>query len=117
MDDLVVRERQDEVLAEGVHHAERQLVVVVAPVDRVLLEVAERVVHPAHVPLEAEAEPAEIGRPRHARPRGRLLRGRDDARARALYDRLVELLEERDRLEVLAAAVLVRDPLALAARE
>ena len=39
--------------------AEGQLVVVVAAVDRVLLEVAERVVHPAHVPLEAEAEAAQ----------------------------------------------------------
>ena len=77
--DLVVRERQDEVLAEGVHQAEGQLVVVVAAVDRVLLEVAERVVHPAHVPLEAEAEPAQVGGPRDARPGGRLL-GRGDRR-------------------------------------
>ena len=65
MHDLVVRQRQDEVLAEGVEQRERELVVVVAPVDRVLLEVVEHVVHPAHVPLEAEAEPAEVGRPRH----------------------------------------------------
>ena len=83
MDDLVVRERQDEVLAEGVDQAEGQLVVVVAAVDRVLLEVRQRVVHPAHVPLEAEAEAADVGRPRDARPGGRLLGGRDRRRARA----------------------------------
>ena len=88
---------------------------VVAAVDRVLLEVAERVVHPAHVPLEAEAETAEIGRARHTGPGGRLLGRGDDARDVGVDD-LVELLEERDRLEVLAAAELVRDPFALAAR-
>ena len=89
--------------------------VVVAAVDRVLLEVAERVVHPAHVPLEAEAQAAQVRRPRHARPRGRLLGGRDDPGLAAVHD-LVELLEERDRVQVLAPAELVGDPLALAPR-
>ena len=78
--DLVVRERQDEVLVPGVDQREGQLVVVEAAVDRLLREVLERVVHPAHVPLEAEAEPAEIGRPRDAGPRRRLLRDREHAR-------------------------------------
>ena len=71
--------------------------------------------HPAHVPLEAEAEAAEIRRPRDAGPRGRLLRRRDDPRL-ARVDRLVHLLQELDRLEVLAAAELVRQPLAVLAR-
>ena len=115
MHDLVVRQRQHEVLAERVHQAEGELVVVVAAVDRILLEVAERVVHPAHVPLEAEAEAAEVGRPRHARP-GRGLLGDRHGAGVAAVDHLVELLEERDRVEVLAPAELVRQPLALLAR-
>ena len=115
MHDLVVRQRQDEVLGERVDQREGQLVVVVAAVDRVVLEVLERVVHPAHVPLEAEAEPAQVGRPRDARPRGRLLGRRDHARL-AREQHLVELLEELDGVEVLAAAELVRHPLALLAR-
>jgi hypothetical protein len=110
-----VRERQDEVLGERVDERERQLVMVVAPVDRVVLEVRQRVVHPAHVPLEAEAEAAQVGRPRHPRPRGRLLGRGDDAGLARVQD-LVELLQERDRVEVLAAAELVRHPLALLAR-
>ena len=113
--DLVVRERQHEVLRERVDHRERQLVVVVAAVDRVLLEVLERVVHPAHVPLEAEAEAAEVGRARDARPRRRLLGRRDHARL-AREQHLVELLQEGDGVEVLAAAELVRHPLARLAR-
>ena len=54
VDDFVVRERQGEVLAEGVNHAESQLALMMFAVDGFALEVAECVVHPAHVPLEAE---------------------------------------------------------------
>ena len=84
-------------------------------VDRFALEVVERVVHPAHVPLEAEAEPAEVDGTRDARPCGRLLGGGDDAGLAAVDD-LVHLLEEHDGVEILAPAELVRHPLALLAR-
>ena len=74
-------------------------------------EVPERVVHPAHVPFETEAEPArEVGR----ETPGQAV----DSSAASItpgYSRvheLVQLAQEADRLEVLAAAVLVREPLA-----
>ena len=70
---LVVRERQHEVLGEGVDQAEGEAAVVVLAVHRVVLEVLERVVHPAHVPLEPEAQAAEVGGPRNHRPGGRFL--------------------------------------------
>ena len=73
VDHLVVRQRQHEVTRSGVQPAEREPVVVEAAVDRVLGEVGERVVHPAHVPLEAEADAAEVGRPGDAGEGGRLL--------------------------------------------
>jgi len=73
-------------------------------------DVVERVVHPAHVPLEPEAEPAHVRGPRDARPRGGLLGDRDDAGV-VLVDRRVHLLQEGDGVEVLAAAVDVRQPL------
>jgi hypothetical protein len=60
-------------------------------------------------------KPAQIRGPRDARPGRRLLGRRDDPRL-APVDDLVELLQERDRLEVLVAAVLVGHPLALLAR-
>ena len=89
--------------------------VVEAAVDRLLREVLERVVHPAHVPLEAEAEAAEIGRPRDAGPGGRLLGDREDAGLAVVQD-LVQLAQEADRLEVFAAAEGVRHPLVRLAR-
>ena len=84
-------------------------------VHRLPLEVVQRVVHPAHVPLHAEAEAADIGRPRDQRPGGRLLGDRLGV-ALLLVDLDVEAAQEVDRLQVLAAAELVGDPLALLAR-
>ena len=62
VDDLVVAEREDEVFGERVADGKRELAVVVAAVDRVQLEIVERVVHPAHVPFEREPEAAEVER-------------------------------------------------------
>ncbi len=71
--------------------------------------------HPAHVPLEAEAEALQVGRPGDAGPRGGLLGHRRDAGVLPVHGR-VHLLEERERLQVLPAAVPVRRPLAVLAR-
>ena len=113
--DLVVRERQDELLAVGVHHREGDPVVVPLAMHRIFLHVVEHVVHPAHVPLVGETQAAEVHRARHARPRRRLLRAHERAR-RIVLDQHVELLDELDRLDVFAAAVLVGHPLAFLAR-
>src|SRR5690606_15678148 len=64
MHDFVVAEGQNEVLAEGIDQPECHLVVVVTPVDRILADIGQGVVHPAHVPLEAEAESSGMDWPR-----------------------------------------------------
>ena len=99
VDDFVVQDRQDEVLGEGVEQAERHLVMATTPIDRVARHVIERVVHPADVPFEAEAEPAEVGRRGHAGERGRFLGDRHRAGGHAV-DQLVGALEEGDRVAV-----------------
>ena len=71
--------------------------------------------HPPHVPLQAEAETAQVGGLGDARVRGGLLGDGDDARY-ALVGGGVELLEEVHDLEVLPPAVDVRLPLAVLAR-
>ena len=63
-----------EVLGEGVDQAERQLVVMVVAMDRLVMHVAQRVVHPAHVPFQAEAQAAEVGRAARRRSRRSILR-------------------------------------------
>ena len=66
--------------------------------------------HPAHVPLVEEAEPAVERRLRDAGPRRRLLGDRHGRRVVG-EDLLVDRLQEVDGLEVLAAPVRVRGPL------
>jgi hypothetical protein len=111
VDDLVVADRQDVVLGVLVEHREGHVVVVVLAVDRVERQVAQRVVHPAHVPLEAEAQAALGQGPGDAMEGGRLL-GDHHRAGNPVVHLVVELLEEVDRLEVLIAAVDVRDPFA-----
>ena len=111
MHDLVVAERQDEVLAERVGRSKGEFAVVMRAVDRIAGQVAERVVHPPHVPLEPEPQATDLGRTRHHGPGGRLF-GVGVHVGEFVVNTAIELLEERDRTKVLAAAVLVRDPLA-----
>ena len=115
MHDLVVREREHVVLGEGVDQGERELTVVPAAVDRILAEVAQRVVHPAHVPLHAVAEATAGRRGSHAGPRRGLLGDHDDAGVTTVRCRVC-FLDELDSLQVLAATVLVGTPLAVLAR-
>ena len=53
-----------------IHDREGDVVVMKAAEDRIELHVMEEVVHPSHVPFEAEAQSAEIRRPRNAWPGG-----------------------------------------------
>src|SRR5262245_6765198 len=61
--DLVVRQRQDEVLGEGVVQPELDLAVMIAAIDRIFADIVEGVVHPPHIPFVAEAKPAMLDRP------------------------------------------------------
>ena len=51
-------DRQDEVLGERIVQPEGHLVVMMAAIDRIALDIIQRVVHPAHVPFEAKAQTA-----------------------------------------------------------
>ena len=77
----------------------------------ILLHVFQRVVHPAHVPLVAKAQPAEIDRPRDHRPGGRFF-GDHHRVGIVPVDLLVERAEELDRFQVLPPAGAVGQPLA-----
>ena len=110
MNYLVVADRQNEVLAPRVDQREGHLMVVVLPMHRLLRHVVQRVMHPAHVPLEPEAQAAMGGGPGDPRPGGRLFCDRDDP-GDPFVDRRVGLLQQLNGLEVLAAPMDVRVPL------
>jgi hypothetical protein len=89
--------------------------VVPAAVHRIAAQVVERVVHPAQIPLHAEAQAAVVDRPRHPP---------HDVDSSAIVwhvgvrgvDRAVALLQEPDRVAVVVGAVDVGHPLAGLAR-
>ena len=68
VDDFIVRQRQDEILRERVLQAEQDVAVVMLAVDRILADVVQRIVHPAHIPFVAETQPAIFDRARYLRP-------------------------------------------------
>ena len=108
---LVVRDGQHEVFGKGVHQREGEVLMMELAEPRVELEVVAHIVHPAHVPLEVEAQPAVRDRIGHERPRGRFLRHHHHVRINGKGSG-VERAQEVDGLQVLVAAVFVRHPLA-----
>ena len=115
VDYFVVRERQNEILGECVDHRERQFVMVIFPVNRIVFHESQRVVHPAHIPFQIEAEPTEIDRPRNRGPRRGFFRNRQRA-GMLRVQHFVQVLEEADRFEIFAAAEAVWNPFARLAR-
>ncbi len=115
MDHFVVGEGKNEVLVERIQHSEREVVLVMRPVHRIAREVLQGVVHPAHVPLEPEAEAAEVGGARDPGPGGGLLGNRERSRV-APVGRPVEVAQELDGLEMFVPAVVVGEPLTVLAR-
>ena len=69
MHNFVVAERQHVALGEGVEQSEGELAVMPMAMNRLTLEVLQRVVHPTHVPLVREAKATVMHRMRHLGPR------------------------------------------------
>ena len=111
MHDFIVRQRIHEPFAVFVHHRKRELVVCALAEEGIDFEVVERVVHPPHVPLQRETEPALADRVRDTRPRRALLSDRDHAGMQRMHG-VIQLLEKRHRFEILAAAESIAKPLA-----
>ena len=112
---LVVGKGQQEILGEGVHQPEGELVVVIVPVHRLAGHVVQGVVHPAHVPLHGKAQSTHPGGARDLGPGGGFLGDGQGTGVRAQGEG-VELPQELYGLQVLAAAVAIGRPLAGLAR-
>ena len=110
VDHFVMRQRQDEIFRVYVHHRKRHQIVAPRPEQRVLLGVAEHVVHPAHVPLVVESQTAFMGGTGHAGP-GRRFLGDHQCGGESGENRFVQLAQESDGVEIFPAAMPVRPPL------
>ncbi len=62
VDDFVMGQWQDEIFGKGIVQTEQDIAVMILAMDRVLADVVQRVVHPAHVPFVAETQPAIFDR-------------------------------------------------------
>ncbi len=60
VDHLIMRERQHKVFVIGVHQRKGDIVLMIAPVDRIMAHVVQHIVHPAHIPLQTEAQTSHI---------------------------------------------------------
>ena len=101
--------RQDKALRPGVHQPETQLVVMMGAVHRVLLDVMQGVVHPAHVPFVIEPQATLLGRLADARP-GRGLFGNHQGARGFKGNHVVQVPQEVDGFQVLATAMAVGHP-------
>src|SRR5437762_2869141 len=110
MNNFVMGKREDEVLVERIHGAKREFVMAIFAAVRVGREVLQCIVHESHVPLESEAQAADMGWPRNHRPGGGFFRKGLDVRISAI-NLAVQLSQEIDSGEVLRAAVLIGNPL------
>ena len=106
VDDLIMRKRQNIVLAVRVCNSKRQLVVAARPEREVGLHIFERIVHPAHVPLVMESEPTGIWRCGNEGPRRAFLCDRNYTRT-SCPDHIVEFLQEFDRVQISLVSILV----------
>src|SRR5690242_14102239 len=101
---------KNEIFLERVQQRKRDVTVVIAPVNRIDAHVMQEIVHPTHVPFEPEPKAAKVGRTGDARPCGGFLSDCDDAGETLVTD-FVESFKKKDRVEILAAAIDVGDPL------
>src|ERR1700694_1115405 len=73
--------------------------------------IAQRVVHPSHVPFQIEAEAPNVGRPGHRWPGSGLLGDHEHTGMLGMQD-FVETLQKRDCFEILTAAESIGNPFA-----
>ena len=103
-------EGENVVLRKGIVEGESQLIVMPLAVDGIQLDVAENVIHPAHVPLEAKAQSAHgSGFGDHGEGSG-FFRNGHGAGEVSVNDG-VHLLQESNGFQVFTSTVFVGQPL------
>ena len=109
MHHFIMGNRQDKAFGPGIDQAKAQLVVMVGAVHRVLLDVVQRIVHPAHVPFVGKPQSALIGALADAGP-GRGLFGNHQCARHFAGNHIVEMAQKLDGFEVFPPAMTVGHP-------
>ena len=109
---LIVRKSQHKILAVRVDHAERKLAVVVRAEERIKLHIAEKIIHPAHIPLIIKSKTVLFYRRCDLWPCRGFFRDQNRAISILLKDR-VEMLKEFHCFQILMTAVHICHPFAV----
>ena len=65
---LIMGNRQNKVFGKGINERKGDIVVIEFTVNRIKRHIMQHIVHPAHVPLVVEAQPAAVRRLGNHRP-------------------------------------------------
>ena len=95
--DLVMGKGQDKIFSEGVDQSKGQVVVMKFAMDGIFGKVDQDIIHPAHVPFQAESQPAEVDRTRNGRPGGGFFCNGQHARM-IMMSQLIKFLDEVNSL-------------------
>ena len=112
--DFIVRDGEDKVLGESIYKAEGQAAVMIVTPERIFMDIAEHIIHPAHVPLvvETECKPVIIGAAGNVSPCGTFFCDHRCFGANAVNS-IVEFLEEVNSRKIFSAAVHIGNPFAV----
>ncbi len=112
MNHLVMAQDKDKFLRILVDHTKCQHAVPALAEQGICADVFQIIVHPAHIPLEVEAQPLLRCPARNLGPGGGLLRDGECAILPCM-DLVIHSLDEGDRLQVLIAAINIGHPSAV----
>ena len=81
-----MRQHQHKLLAVGINHAERQIIMSSRTEKGIGHNIAKVIIHKAHVPFQVKAEAVLIERPRYSGPRRGLLSDHEHTGIPLLHD-------------------------------
>jgi len=106
---FIMGERQHEVFCKTIEQPKGELIMMETSMDRISLHIAQHVMHPAHIPLHAEAQTTQPAGACHLRPGCRFFC--DDHRAGIFnMGQMIKFTEKVDGFKVFSAAVFIWQP-------
>ena len=112
VNDLVVRNTEQEFLTVGIDHREGKLIMMSAAEHRIVFHILDEVIHPSHIPFIVKAKTVVLQIPGDLRPCGGFLGNQHRVR-NLFFEDTVQVFQEIDRFQVFIAAVNVCNPLAV----